>query len=295
MRLLEVLNEKHILVPLPTDTLRGAVLALVHRLVETGAISKPDRLERLIRDERVRDVVHVGDRILLPHLRTDAVDRLVVAIGIAPEPLQTASREGGREQVVVLVLAPPEAASHYLQVVAALARAFRNPETTEQLAAARTPADVLAIPEVRDLTVQPVLAVRDVMSTQVFRVLPDTPVRELLDLMRRHQLKAVPVVGDKREVLGMVTEGDILRHLLPTIARPGSSDRTGSTEVEALYATRVREIMTRSVMCISEDQALSEVVSMMISKNVERMPVVQEGKLTGFLTRADVMRKLFTA
>jgi CBS domain-containing protein len=46
-------------------------------------------------------------------------------------------------------------------------------------------------------------------------------------------------------------------------------------------------------MCISEDQTLAEVVSTMINKNVERLPVVQEGRLTGLLTRADVMRKLF--
>jgi CBS domain-containing protein len=47
-------------------------------------------------------------------------------------------------------------------------------------------------------------------------------------------------------------------------------------------------------MCISEDQTISEVVSTMINKDVERLPVVQEGKLTGFLTRADVLRKLFS-
>ena len=46
-------------------------------------------------------------------------------------------------------------------------------------------------------------------------------------------------------------------------------------------------------MCISEDQGLAEVVSIMINKDVERIPVVSEGKLTGFLTRGDILRKLF--
>jgi CBS domain-containing protein/mannitol/fructose-specific phosphotransferase system IIA component (Ntr-type) len=296
MRLTEILQPQHILVPLAADSLREAVLALVQRLVETRAITRPERLERLASDERIRDVVHAGDRVLLPHLRTDAVDRLVVALGIAPHPLRgTTAQGGGQEQIVVLVLAPPEAATHYLQVVATLARALRDEATTAALAAARTPEEVLAIPQIQDLTVQPMLTVRDVMSTQVFRVFPDTPVRELLDLMRRHQLKAVPVVGEKREVLGVVSDGDILRHLLPTIARGAASDRVAERDADLLYSTKVREIMTRSVMCISEDQALAEVVSTMINKNVERLPVVREGQLTGFLTRADVMRKLFTA
>jgi CBS domain-containing protein/mannitol/fructose-specific phosphotransferase system IIA component (Ntr-type) len=295
MRLLEVLRPEHIVAPLATETLRASIVALVQRLVETGAIARPERLEKLASDERVRDVIHVGDRVLLPHLRSEAVDRLVVAIGIAPKPLQMRpAAERGTEQIVVLVLAPPEAAHQYLQMVAALARALRSATAVERLLEARSPAEVLAIPEIRDLTVQPRLAVRDLMTQRVYRVFPDTPVRELLDLMGRHQLKAVPVVGEKREVLGVVTDRDILRHLLPAIGRAGAGERLADAEDETLYTTPVRDIMSRSVMCISEDQTLSEVVATMINKDVERLPVVHEGRLTGFITRTDVLRKLFT-
>lgn len=294
MRLLDVLRPEHVVVPLTTESLRASVMALVQRLVETGAIAHPERLERLASDERIRAVVHVGDRVLLPHLRTDAVDRLVVAIGVAPQPLQMRpAAERGSEQVVVLVLAPHGAASQYLQMVAALARALRSDGAVERLAAATSPEEVLRMPELRDLAVQPRLAVRDIMTPRVFRVFPDTPVRELLDLMSRHQLKAVPVVGDKREVLGAVTDRELLRYLLPAISRTGGERET--PEDEALLRTPVREIMSRSVLCISEDQALPDVVSLMINKDVERLPVVHEGRLTGFLTRADVLRKLFTS
>jgi CBS domain-containing protein/mannitol/fructose-specific phosphotransferase system IIA component (Ntr-type) len=295
MRLLEVLPPEHIVAPLATETLRAAVIALVQRLVETGAVARPDRLERLLTDQRVRDVVHVGERVLLPHLRTDAVDHLVVAMGVSPTPIQAAAAgEPPREHVVVLVLAPPEAANRYLQVVAALARALRQDSVVDRLIQAGTPDEVLQIPEIRDLAIQPRLAVRDVMTQRVYRVYPDTPVRELLELMGRHQLKAVPVVGEKREVLGVVTDRDVLRHLLPVIGRSGEGDRgSGDEQERTLHTTPVREIMSRSVMCISEDQGLPEVVATMINKDVERLPVVHEGRLTGFLTRADVLRKLF--
>ena len=59
-----------------------------------------------------------------------------------------------------------------------------------------------------------------------------------------------------------------------------------------LQETPVREIMSRSVMCISEDQSLAELASIMVNKDVERLPVVHEGKLTGFLSRSDILRKL---
>ncbi|MDP9349877.1 MAG: CBS domain-containing protein, partial [Gemmatimonadota bacterium] len=152
--------------------------------------------------------------------------------------------------------------------------------------------EVLSIPEVRDLTIQPRLTVRDVMTPRVYRVSPDTPVRELLEMVSAHGVRAIPVVGEDREVLGVVTDRDLLRHLLPATLRAGGEGEKARTGMGG-EEPRVRDIMTRSVMCISEDQALTEVASLMVNKDVERLPVVSEGKLTGFLTRGDILRKLF--
>jgi CBS domain-containing protein len=321
MRLIDILRPEHIIAPLSAGTVGEAVGALVQRLVETGAVVQPDALSRLTSDEHIRDVVHIGDRILLPHMRTDAVSSLVVALGVAPEGLRRkmmrhsgASRRspvhgevvqsypedsGGRdadagpEQVVVLVLAPTDASNRYLQMVAALARALREPTTVDRLVRAASADEVLEIAEIRDLTVQPRLAVRDIMTQRVYRVFPDTPVRELLDVMTSNEFKAVPVVNDKREVLGVVTDRDLLKHLMPSSGRVGADSPASGSGDRAGLDTPVKEIMSRSVMCISEDQGVSEVSAIMINKDVERLPVVAEGKLTGFLTRGDILRKLY--
>lgn len=295
VRLIDILRPEHVIAPLEVDSFRSGVRALVQRLVATGAILHPERLDKLTTEDRVRDVVHVGDRILLPHLRTDAVAELVVAIGVSPRPLRTVgSTTEPTEQIVVLVLAPPAAANHYLQMVAALARALRPQGVVDRMISARTAEEILEIPEIRDLTVQPRLTVRDIMTQRVHRVFPDTPVSELLELLARYQLKAVPVVGEKREVLGIVTDRDLLRFLLPQVVQAGTGEPQAlQPQATALQDTPVREIMSRSVMCISEDQSLAELASIMVNKDVERLPVVSEGKLTGFLTRSDILRKLF--
>jgi CBS domain-containing protein/mannitol/fructose-specific phosphotransferase system IIA component (Ntr-type) len=295
MRLIDVLRPEHVLAPLKAESYQDALQSLVRRLVETGAITHSERLERLTTSDPVRDVVHVGDRVLLPHLRTDAVESLVVAIGIAPAPLRPAPGvPEATEQVIVLVLAPPSAANRYLQMVAGLARALRQDNVVDRLLQARSPEEVLAVPQIRELTVQPRLTVRDIMTPRVYRVSPDTPVSELLEVMGRHDLKAVPVVGEKREVLGMVTDRDVLRFLLPQLVQQGAPEPPDADAAERRPGdTRVREIMSRSVMCISEDQGVAELASIMVNKDVERLPVVSEGQLTGFLTRGDILRKLF--
>jgi CBS domain-containing protein len=132
------------------------------------------------------------------------------------------------------------------------------------------------------------------MTQRVYRVAPDAPLRELVSLMSEHRLRAVPVVGEQREVLGLVTDRDLLRYLMPHVIRIGAENEAtrGGPGAIASGAT-ARDVMSRTVMCISEDQPLAEVANIMLTKDVERLPVVSEGQLTGFLTRGDIIRKLF--
>lgn len=288
MRLTEILRPEHVVAPLPASTVFDAVRHLAKALVSTGDVTAPEKLEALFSESRVRDLIHVGDRVLLPHLRTDAVDRLEVALGIAPRPLRESGDDvGGAAQVVVLVLAPLSAADLYLQTVAALARVLRHDDVVDRLIASGSAGEVLAIPEIREIAIEPRLRVRDVMTPGVFRAHPDAPVKQVLDMIAEHRLRAIPVVGDDGQVLGMVTDRDLLRHFLPGVQRPSEAS------AQAWEHTRVREVMSRSVICVSEEQALAEVTSMLVSKDIERLPVVHEGQLTGFLTRGDILRKVF--
>lgn len=288
VRLTEILRAEHVVAPLPADTVQAAVSALAQRLMDTGAVADRERLARLFVESRIRDMVHVGARVLLPHVRTEAVERLVVALGVASVPLGDGTGgDGGGAQIVVLVLAPPSATGLYLQTVAALARVLRNDHVVDAMIGAATPADILRIPEVAEISIQPRLTVRDVMAPRVYRVGPDATVRDVLELIADHGFRAVPVVSEDRGVLGMVTDRDLLRFFLPVVQKT-----TGESPM-SLKDTPVREVMSRSVICVSEDQALTEVMSIMVAKDVERLPVVSEGKLTGFLTRGDILRKLF--
>jgi CBS domain-containing protein len=54
----------------------------------------------------------------------------------------------------------------------------------------------------------------------------------------------------------------------------------------------VRDVMSRKVMCVAPEQPIAEVASLMSNKEVDRVPVVREGQLVGFLTRGDIVRKL---
>jgi CBS domain-containing protein len=132
--------------------------------------------------------------------------------------------------------------------------------------------------------------VADALTPVQYRVYPDTPLLEVLDLIVRQRLRVVPVVGEHYEVLGLITAGDALKHL------PSRQHSTESeVEPEGHGApVRARDVMTRSILCVSEEQALTEAANIMVNRDVDQLPVVRTGELVGFLTRKSVLRILFT-
>ena len=289
----ELLTPEHVVVPLEAASLREGIGVLLRRLAAEGSLAHPDVLEDALADIEARDVVAVTEDVALPHYRTDDVARLTVALGVSPTPLATGVDGGFRPRVVVLILAPRDASGLYLQTVAAVARLFRDEGVVARVAGARDPGEVLALPELSGLRIQPRLAVRDIMIHQDDSVAPDAELGTVVDLMTRRGIRALPVVGAKGEVLGMITDRDVMRALLPAVPRAGG-DEEGREGEPAPRARKVRDVMSRSVLCISEDMGVSEVASMMVNKDVEQLPVVSEGQLTGMLTRSEIIRKLLS-
>lgn len=292
MNLLDLLRPEHVIVPLSAPDLRTAIESLVQRLEQMGTIGPSESLRERIRTEPLRDVVAISDDAVVPHYRSTAAQSLTLALGVSDRPIPV--HEPGLDvapRLVAVILTPQEAASLYLQTTSTLARLLRQPGLVDTLARQKSAEALLALPELQDLPIRPGLTVRDVMAHRTESVPPDTPVRRVLELMLGRRLNAVPVVGEKGEVLGLVTESDVMRALLPKIPRAG----TEGAETDEEPADRpVREVMARSVLCVSDDLGVSEVASMMINKDVEQIPVVNDGSITGMVSRSDIIRKLFS-
>ncbi len=163
-------------------------------------------------------------------------------------------------------------------------------EVAAELAAATSPEAFRASVIKRDLVIRPDLTVQDLMSRRFQTVSPETPLSEALHLMVRHRRRAVPVVSDNGEVLGLLTERELIRHFLPQVLGPAALE--AEAQKPPVQDVEVRDVMERTVMCLSEDQLISDVLGIMFSEGVAQFPVVKEGKLVGFLSRTDIIDKL---
>jgi CBS domain-containing protein len=297
VKLTQLLSADRIVLAVPGETVREAARPLVHAVIASGRALDPERLEALLSEAVPGEAVTVGQRAFLLHFRTDAVDGVTAALGVTAQPVHRERDESKEARIVLLLLAPQGEGGAYLRSLAAFARALADEGVVTMLEGARTPEEVLASPELAALDVPEELLVRDVLSGPVVSVQPEVPLVEAGRLMIRHRVGMVPVVSEGREVLGAVTHAEILRHILPHQMRkrsgeypaPGRKSRA-SVPVQNLL---VRDVMDRSVLCLSDDQPLTDVAALMVSKKLERVPVVRDGVLVGMLTREDLVRRLF--
>ncbi len=295
MNLADFLRTDHTVVPLEADTVEGAARILRDRLVATGAVTDADKLRRRMNEERPEDLVAMGDRAFLLHYRIDVAPTLCVALGTSPEQICRELTEAERQcaRVILLVVAPPRFAARYLQVVGAFARFLSSAERVDHVLAQPSAEALLALPELREYELPHQLMVRELMSERLQVTRPDAPLRDAARDMARARISALPVVDENGQLLGMLTDRELIGDLLGTYLRRemGASVRTPNPIAKDARRT-VREVMTRQVLCVSPDQPLAEAASLMVNKDLPRVPVVREGRLVGLLTRGDIVRKL---
>lgn len=143
---------------------------------------------------------------------------------------------------------------------------------------------------------------RDIMTKEVFSVSIDDKVENVARLLVDNKISGVPVVDNKQQVVGMVTEKDLMikaRDLkIPFYVTLFDSiiflenPLKFNEELRRYTAVKVRDIMTTKVVTVEEDTALSEIVDLLAKRKINRVPVVRNRKLVGIITRNDVLKAL---
>ncbi len=141
----------------------------------------------------------------------------------------------------------------------------------------------------------------DLMTRDVAVVHPETSLLEAVKLMAHRKISGMPVVDDAGNIVGMISEGDLVRW------------HEGYTERQARWLDmlaegfdlapefvqgiqeqhrKVKTVMSPGVTAVTEDTPAREVARLMYAKNIKRVPVVRDGKLVGIVARADLIRAL---
>jgi len=130
------------------------------------------------------------------------------------------------------------------------------------------------------------------MTEDVVSVKPDASLREAASVLVGRRISGLPVVDEAGEVVGVVSETDIVMKASGGTERSGylawffDSDVTG----EKVAAETVGQAMSSPVITITPDRTVHDAARVLIEERVNRLPVVRDGKLVGILTRSDIVR-----
>ncbi|MDH3703009.1 MAG: CBS domain-containing protein [Alphaproteobacteria bacterium] len=140
---------------------------------------------------------------------------------------------------------------------------------------------------------------KDVMTTAVISVSPDTPVRDIAGILLTHRISAVPVVDGENRPVGIVSEGDLMRR------GEIETENRRSWWLEALHSAEDKaaeyvkshgmiagDVMIRDVVTVAEDTPVDEIAALLEKRHVKRVPVLRDGKLVGIVSRANLLQGL---
>jgi CBS domain-containing protein len=146
------------------------------------------------------------------------------------------------------------------------------------------------------------MSVRDVMTTNIVTVKPETPVNEIARLMCQNNVSGVPVVDASGQVVGVITELDMIvrntRLELPAFIQildgrivletPGHYEK----RLRHMLGTHAQDIMTTDVVTVAPDMEVEHLAALMVKRRVNPVPVVENGQLVGIVSRADLIRMM---
>ena len=143
------------------------------------------------------------------------------------------------------------------------------------------------------------MKVSDVMTRRVISILPAASISEAVKLMLKNHISGLPVIDDEGKLVGILSEGDLLRR------SEIGTERGRSRWLDALFGPsdaadayvhshgrKVKDVMTRDPVTVKESTPLYEVVHLMERRNIKRLPVARASKVVGIISRANLIRAL---
>jgi CBS domain-containing protein len=136
------------------------------------------------------------------------------------------------------------------------------------------------------------------MSRKLVTVMPGHSIRHAARIMLEHRISGLPVV-DAGDLVGMLTEGDLLRRVEFGPAPTKTSTWSGANSPEGVardfvksHSWKVGDVMSRAPTTTNEDASLADVAAIMAARSIKRLPVLRDGALVGLISRADLLQAI---
>lgn len=298
MRLANMLKEQFIIEDLKASTKDEAIAELLELLKADNPSIDINGIKELIIEREEIENTSYGRGFTFPHARTDKVDDMHILLGVSKKGLKEKTPDNIPLSVVVLLLTPSNISKLYLQTLSAFASFARMEGSLEKLVQAKSKSDIIDVIWQTGVKAEKELTVKDIMRRDVATVTPDDSLKTVANLMFKNRLSALAVVDKEGNLLGQITDKDLIQAALPDY-KTLISNLNYSMDVEPFEELlkqedkiKVSQLYKTDHEIASMETRLVEVAALMIFKDLRRVFVVKDKKLAGILLRKDIVNMI---
>jgi len=145
------------------------------------------------------------------------------------------------------------------------------------------------------------MKIRDIFKKEVLSVTPNTTYAEVAKLLHKHKVGSVAVCDTEGKLVGIVSEKDLYRALFPEYGEyheyPQSFVDSEKMEnaIDDLRNTPIEKYMKKHVLSIRSDEPIMKAGGLMLAHHIHRLPIIDDGKLIGMISREDVFSAILKA
>jgi CBS domain-containing protein len=142
------------------------------------------------------------------------------------------------------------------------------------------------------------MKVKDIMTKDVVSVKEGATLKEVNSILVKNDISGLPVVDEGGRVIGVITEDDLIRAILPSYQEITSEEMflqdAENIEKNASEASkrRVKDIMSKNPITVDEEMPVMKAGAIMLARKVKRLPVVRDGKLVGVVSRTNITQHM---
>ena len=141
--------------------------------------------------------------------------------------------------------------------------------------------------------------VKDIMKTDVYTVTDEANIGEVIRILVENQINGVPIIDSKQKVVGFISDGDIMKFVAKQ--NPRIIDMTSfitvwydtesfEKKMDDLMDLNVMELATTKLVSVEADYDIDEAAKVLGDKKIKKVPVLENDKLVGVITRSDILR-----
>lgn len=293
-----------------TDVKGASMEEIIKEMVEK--IASKEKSVNLRKDEITSAVIKreqeistaIGKGVAIPHARIENFNDFIVAVGVVETPFRAkveASASKDTVELVFLIISDVLKNKNILKIMSAVSKlVIKYPHIADKMKTIKDSAEILKAVQEADIEIGHKITAEDVLSPDIIPLSPNSTLEEVAKRFIIEHTSGLPVVDENGQFLGEITEKELIEFGMPkylslmqdlnflTVGEPFEEYLVNekTTTIENLYRSKDELII------LDRKAPIMEICFIMVSKNITRLYVVENGEYLGLIKRSDIIKKV---